>query len=50
MEMPAIWDAIGKVTGLRILDLGCGGGEIGVELPAPRREGVCRCGWFGGDG
>jgi len=32
MEMPAIWDAIGKATGLRILDLGCGGGEIGVEL------------------
>ncbi len=32
MEMPAIWDAIGDVTGLRILDLGCGGGEIGAEL------------------
>lgn len=32
METPAFWAAAGSVTGLRILDLGCGGGELGVEL------------------
>ncbi len=32
METPAFWAAVGDVTGLRILDLGCGGGETGVEL------------------
>src|SRR5918999_429746 len=32
MEVPAIWTAAGDVTGLRILDLGCGAGDLGLEL------------------
>jgi 2-polyprenyl-3-methyl-5-hydroxy-6-metoxy-1,4-benzoquinol methylase len=32
MEGPALFDELGPVSGLRVLDLGCGDGEIGREL------------------
>src|SRR5450755_4420064 len=32
MESPALLEELGPVSGLRVLDLGCGNGEIGREL------------------
>src|SRR5580692_5723274 len=32
MEGPALLEELGPVSGLRVLDLGCGDGEIGREL------------------
>lgn len=32
MEMPAFWDTVGDVSGLAILELGCGDGELGEQL------------------
>jgi SAM-dependent methyltransferase len=32
MERPALFDELGPVSGLRVLDLGCGDAEIGREL------------------
>lgn len=32
MEMPAFWDTVGDVTGLTILELGCGDGEVAAQF------------------
>ncbi|MFL5755693.1 MAG: class I SAM-dependent methyltransferase [Chloroflexota bacterium] len=34
MEAPAFWRIVGDVHGIRVLDLGCGSGDIGAELLA----------------
>ena len=32
IEAPILWEMLGDVNDLRILDLGCGAGEFGEEL------------------
>lgn len=34
MEAPAVWGELGEVTGLRVLDLGCGDARFGADLLA----------------
>ena len=49
MESPALFDELGPVSGLRVLDLGCGDAEIGRELlhaGAARYRGIDGSTWI----